>query len=561
MSERFTPESIEQDIDALLAAEAQGHDAGLTRALAGLYAPPAEAGAALDRVYARVRTEGDRLADSESQRGLDSRYGPDRGEGSSPAIKPPARPVSYSYLHNPHAVTEIRPALAAVAAVLVAAVITGSFLFAFQSHGRKPGVTAGLLSTSTPLPTLGPAAVPIPGVPLAWQTHAVPVPFIPQPAELGIAVSPRDGATAYICDPVLTAGGAQLSEIWVTHNRGIQWTHTGNLPVLGQALGQADQCSVDVDAFNSDRLVAMLSDWNFLDSFTSSDSGGSWQMVAQAGIGTGTNSVQIQSEALYQGKAYALYTDFQTEVPSHISVSTDGLHTWQPVDTPILSLTGSRHYVKQYWARVDADGQLDLLADVSASPRYPLGLPGVDTLWVSHDGGGHWSQLPAPPMEGFIAQVSSDGQSWLICGLSTTGLNDSHVALACSMDGGTTWAARPALRTCDSCSDSSVSADGNIYVVTGVYLTGDGSLIQEDGDQTQPGFALYRLPPHSTQWQYLGPLPADDNALLYAPSSTSGGVLWTYGGSGGGLFGSDLSGVAGGSGGSPGVLYSATYPA
>jgi hypothetical protein len=75
------------------------------------------------------------------------------------------------------------------------------------------------------------------------------------------------------------------------------------------------------------------------------------------------------------------------------------------------------------------------------------------------------------------------------------------------------------------------------------------------------GYLYHRLPPHSSQWQYLGPLPANDDGLIYGPSSTGGGVLWTYGGSGGGLFGSELSGVAGGSGGSPGVLYSATYPA
>jgi hypothetical protein len=83
-------------------------------------------------------------------------------------------------------------------------------------------------------------------------------------------------------------------------------------------------------------------------------------------------------------------------------------------------------------------------------------------------------------------------------------------------------------------------------------------LLQEAEYQTQRVLALYRLPPNSSQWQYLGLMPTNENALMYAPAPTAGGVIWTYGGST--LVGNDLSGIIGGTGTSTGVIYTATYP-
>jgi hypothetical protein len=54
-------------------------------------------------------------------------------------------------------------------------------------------------------------------------------------------------------------------------------------------------------------------------------------------------------------------------------------------------------------------------------------------------------------------------------------------------------------------------------------------------------------------------MPTNENALMYAPAPTSGGVVWTYGG-GGTLLGNDLSGIIGGTGTSTGVIYTAAYP-
>ena len=54
LSDRFTPDSIDGDIEELLSPNANGDDARLTHALATLYAPPVEAGAALERVHARI---------------------------------------------------------------------------------------------------------------------------------------------------------------------------------------------------------------------------------------------------------------------------------------------------------------------------------------------------------------------------------------------------------------------------------------------------------------------------------------------------------------------------
>jgi hypothetical protein len=245
-----------------------------------------------------------------------------------------------------------------------------------------------------------------------------------------------------------------------------------------------------------------------------------------------------------------------TDLQSHLSVSADGMHTWQPIDAPILALTGSEQTVKQYWARVDSGGHLVLLAEVGAAPVWDSTTPEPeDTLWLSRDAGTHWTQLPAPLMSGFTARASADGQSWLICG-SSRALETSagrQAMNACSADSGETWTTRPLLRTCEACGEP--LGDGNLES-GGTYLASDGSLVQVAEDQTKGTLALYQLPANSSQWQYLGPMP-DGDTVMYAPTAT-GGLLWAC--SAGTVVGSPLDGIIGGAGNSTGVIYTAIYP-
>jgi hypothetical protein len=482
-----------------------------------------------------------------------------------------------------------RHILETVGALAAAILVIVGFLRVFQSHFSGPGpqptaVTARLLGTPTPLPTLGPSALPVPGTLPSWQAHTLPAHFEQPPLGSFLAVSASDGATAYICHAVSVSGGNgdQQAQIWVTHNFGTEWNHAGNLPELGS---NPVECTLDVDASDSQRLVAsffalnpttgvQVHDW-----FASNDGGVTWtKIISNDIVITATPASQqpqifIDHIATSQGKTYAIYSSISawpTNVPtptaapneptnypavmdSHLEVSSDGLHTWQPVDEPILALVGSTQYVTQFWSQVGAEGQMILLAEVGSGYQ-----PHPQTLWESTDGGIHWSQLPAPQLNFFTAQASGSNHSWYICGWLSG--SDPHsvnmLVTACSIDGGKTWSARPAIRTCESCSAQSL--DG-----TDSYITSDGSLVAPFQYQHASSFALYRLPPHSSEWQYLGQMPAKDAGagLIYVPalSSAVGGYLWTFYGSRANT--SDLTTVIEGSQSAAAMFFTATLPA
>jgi hypothetical protein len=436
-------------------------------------------------------------------------------------------------------------------AVAAAILVIVGFLRAFQSRFGAPGpeptaVTARLLGTPTPLPTLGPAAPPVPRTRPSWQAHTLSSQFVQPPLGSSFAVSASDGATAYICHaaPVSGGDGEQQAQIWVTHNLGTQWTHIGDLPQPGWGLLS---CTLEVDSSDSQRLLAIVTGESTLTSdwFTSDDGGVSWTKIlsdpnASTAASTSHPQIVIDHIATTQGKTYAIYTSLSAWLPNvptstsapnqpggypgavniHLAVSGDGLRTWRPVDEPILALVGSSHYVTGFWSQVGAGGLVTLLAEVGGGPR-----PNPQTLWESVDGGTHWSELPAPQLNFFTAQTLSSSHSWYICGWSSGAGSQVRPDLvtACSMDGGETWSARPVIRTCESCPPQSLPGADD-------YITSDGSLLALFYYQNSSSSALYRLPANSSQWQYLGQMPDGDSGLVYvpAPPPASGGYLWSF---------------------------------
>ena len=193
------------------------------------------------------------------------------------------------------------------------------------------------------------------------------------------------------------------------------------------------------------------------------------------------------------------------------------MHTWHPIDQPLLARVGPNHQVEQVWEQVGPNGQMILLADVGVS-YFEIYLP--HTLWESRDGGTDWTELSAPPLEDFVAQASATGFSWYICAQNWTAVEyaqklvPENFLTECSLNAGKTWSTRPQLETCPSCYALPLDDSG--------FIARDGSLVTSqlpfESGQT---VGLYRLPSNSSQWQYLGPLVG--SGLMYAPAKLLGG--------------------------------------
>jgi len=225
--------------------------------------------------------------------------------------------------------------------------------------------------------------------------------------------------------------------------------------------------------------------------------------------------------------------------------------------------------VIRFW--LNPDGKLLVTAAIIPTTQgiadgTPTAFPGQTQynstpLWQSDDGGAHWNVLPPPMLSDNLSmrawtvqQPVERGQAWHICADEMASDGRTTVGVVCTSDGGNTWAARPYLCVSAPCPAGTSSG----FAGSGDTLTPDGAILMMAPDKSVH-LGLYRLPAHSTQWEYLGPVNGS-NAFFYAPTSASDGVIWLY--AGGVAVQANLSGIIGGHLGSlPNVLLStATFP-
>jgi hypothetical protein len=225
------------------------------------------------------------------------------------------------------------------------------------------------------------------------------------------------------------------------------------------------------------------------------------------------------------------------------------MRTWQPIDDNLIAV-GQR--VLRFW--LNADGKLLVTAAIIPTAQgiadgTPTAFPGTTQfnstpLWQSADGGARWKVLPPPVLSNNLSmrnwtvqQPVEHGQAWHICADEVASDGRTTVGIVCTSDGGRTWSARPYLCVSAPCPADRSGTGGN----GGETLMADGSLVFIMPDKSLH-LGLYRLPAHSSQWEYLGPVNGA-NALFYAPTSTSGGVIWLF--AGGVAVQANLSGVIG----------------
>ncbi|HEY7343889.1 MAG TPA: zf-HC2 domain-containing protein [Ktedonobacterales bacterium] len=456
-------------------------------------------------------------------------------------------------------VRRVAGATSALAAVLLLAL---GFAQLFQARGNvtfHPGATATVVrGTPTPLPTAGPVSPAVPGTPLTLTPANLPTSGITFGERsddiLSFGVASTNGNIAYACysqtkqirqPPNAPAQISSQITIYRTSDRAAHWTRLTQFPWPD---AQVSDCTVQVDALDSSRVlvnvmgqdVTTLTEAQFQE--LTEDSGATWTKLAY--------DDGLSYLATANGRTYAIrwqvvgkQSNGLPKYDIHLSVSADHLRTWQPIDIPINSAGGG---VNQFWVRPDGT----ILAMVSSS---------AGMLQQSTDGGAHWKAVPLPTLSaglGFgsigVQQSTTASQPWHICIDEVTtdvpAAKRSDAGVICTFDGGVTWSIRPTL-----CTNAPCSTRASQYLEW-LAIASDGAILVGEPDSSDHT-GLYRLPEDSSQWEYLGPVSGG----FFAPTSSAGGVVWSFAG---GVYMENLSGNIGGHLGSlPNVLLStATYP-
>lgn len=470
-------------------------------------------------------------------------------------------------------VRRVAGAATALAAVLLLAL---GFAQIFQARGNviyhPSSTTTSVQGTPTPLPTAGPASPAVRVAAPAWQPGNFPTSGITFGERsddiLTFGVAPSVGATAYACYGQSNQAGSQVT-MYRTSDRAVHWTRLTqfSLPHI-----QTSDCTVQVDALDANR--ALVSIWgqnmqNFQDvrfHELTEDGGATWTKLSYDNLIYGITTVKGRTYAI-RIQAVGVQRNGQPLYIQHLAVSTDHLRSWQTIDTDLTDSVQNEG-VWRFWARPDGELLAQATTTVTTADSRSTSSTTGRALWLSDDGGAHWRPFPMPTLTSglstgaddmftsawLVQQPTTSQQPWHVCIHEMVKGGNVTMGIACTADSGHTWSVRPYLCQSAPCSTDGAAATGT----EGETLTADGSLLFIVPDKSLH-LGLYRLPAHSSLWEYLGPANGS-NAFFYAPTSASDGVIWLY--AGGIDMQASLSGVIGGHLGSlPSVLLStATYP-
>ncbi len=371
--------------------------------------------------------------------------------------------------------------------------------------------TAATVATTTPSPATTPtlaSSMVVPGPQLAWKQETAPQGAYGIVGN-GISVAPSNGDVAYACG--LPSAGSSAGRMFVSLDRAATWIRVTDVPT-----GKPDAtfCSVTVDATDPASAIAIFA-WPVSQKaidpampqagFVTFDGGAHWQTL---------DTKQFISlspvTASANGRIYVMRANPASGVVS-LWVTPDRFATWQPIDAGIPAP------VQAFWLDPNSGA---LLTETNGAGTTS------DQFYTSADGGGHWSQLPAPQLDNAKGQQQQwavaaprSGQPWQICA-GYAAITVAHPnTLACSSDGGQTWATRPALNIVAH------SPKGFDYYAPTFLLAiaADGAVLATAGGASAD---VYRLRAGESVWQDQGPLPLSlGGGVVYYPTSP-GGVLW-----------------------------------
>ncbi|HEX5439459.1 MAG TPA: zf-HC2 domain-containing protein, partial [Ktedonobacterales bacterium] len=254
-------------------------------------------------------------------------------------------------------VRRVAGATSALAAVLLLAL---GFAQIFQARGNvtfHPRSTATVVQgTPTPLPTAGPASPAIPVASPNWQPGNFPTSGITFGERsddiLSFGVASTNGNIAYACysqtkqirqPPHAPAQIISQITIYRTSDRAAHWTR---LAQFSWPDAQISECVVQVDALDSSRVLVNIGGED-----VTTYNEAQWYELTEDGGATWTRLAYddgLSYLATANGRTYAIrwqvvgqQSNGQPKYDVHLSVSTDHLRSWQPIDAGLIA-TGQR---------------------------------------------------------------------------------------------------------------------------------------------------------------------------------------------------------------------------
>ncbi len=392
---------------------------------------------------------------------------------------------------------------------------------------RRPGSAGAFLPLPTPTAhATAVASTATPQIPmLTWRKESLPANAFtgagagqsPFAADAAFAVAPSNGDVAYICQTPATGA----PHVWRTLDAGQSWTKLPDPPDGGfQSCGLLIDQNDSMDPLVSFATVPYLSDIQissgYAATYTLVAGGAQWRQLNGGPVAFNN----VSQFASWHGDYYATFgSSTPTSLQSTLSVSTDGMRTWRPIDHQIvvgdtLAPSGETGEIA-FWVQPVTGA---LLAKTYNSVR-------TGELWYSSDQGANWQEVVLPPSPvsevgetgdwvtgaSIWAQYLTAGQTFQICVWFTEGRDRGAKSFYCSHNRGQTWV-------------KAVSPQAGIDLP--LLMLTDGALLAESGPDY---FLTPGCDPHLATERDIGSLPASilsGNSILEQGATARGVTIW-----------------------------------
>jgi hypothetical protein len=429
-------------------------------------------------------------------------------------------------------------ALIATLAVLVALVL----VLPRASFTLPPGI-ARLL---TPVPT----QTPQPGRFTAGQLEQVMVPPVPGATSNGLAPSPTDPSTAYMCmspvssDPNSGIASGEIS-LWLTHDAGTSWRRAALPRITGT------NCDVTPAPDGSHRVTLSVTDYALDQNaqacahssyFLSDDEGATWRSLEHTTLAP---AVSTNGSCVLWATARHLFMNTYiynngNQGHSILERSDDDGQTWVRADHGLEN-------VNTAWYEQPLDAGGDILGTLVG--QFSGGALLSSDLWTTQDAGAHWERIGsvgAGPVSYLVSETDvRNGTQACHCmfGIAYAGFPFAYGQRVFLSRDNIHWTQLPPIPVKGTSAKISgvynvldITADGKLLALGADPSTGAAATPDQNGQVNGPPPSLWAWDTSAGQWELAHThIPCDDLQACFIYSNgvsdaigANGKAFYTY---------------------------------